>query len=83
MARRTKPRPLPDGWSETDHLTVNGRHVTTGTELSVWGRRGRVRFVKQVTSPKSTWLQCWAGQRWAFIDPNAVKTVHYARRKLR
>lgn len=53
MARRRKvPAPKPADWIEDREVKIHGRIVTPGTELSIKGERGRMRFIKQVTRPE-------------------------------
>jgi hypothetical protein len=79
--RRKKYVPeLPEGWSEDTRVQVHGRWMEPGTEVTVMGLRGRFRFVKQVTTPTSTWLQVWGGkkgfEKMHSVSPERVKTVH-------
>jgi hypothetical protein len=54
--KATKPKPLPEGWVVETEVKINGRSVTPGTELSITGVRGRVFFVRQVTTPTACWI---------------------------
>lgn len=81
--RRVKQKPLPEGWVVTEHLVANGRHVEKGTELTVRGIRGRVKFIKHVRTPKAEWLEVLdRDQHFRSIYPDRVKTVHW-KKKLR
>jgi hypothetical protein len=81
VARR-KPLPRPPDWEESDVVTINGRTVGRGTELSIRGERGRFRFLKRVTRPERgvEWLDVWGGPRHyeslRSFYPERVKRVH-------
>lgn len=80
MPRRFKPSTPPD-WHESDHATVNGRHLTPGTEVSIRGERGRFRFLKRVTRDSGAeWLDFWGGpkkcEQWRSFRADRVKRVH-------
>jgi hypothetical protein len=82
--KRQYRRPLPEGWTVTTETSVHGRHLVPGTEVSVFGRRGRARFRRRVDTPTSMWLELWSasqGMFW-FVTPEQIKRVH-VRRKMR
>jgi hypothetical protein len=81
--KRTEPRPLPADWTVTTDLTIHGRHVVPGTELTIQGVRGRVRFVRHVRRDNGTeWLDVIAADEsgWRSFRPERVRTVHIRRR---
>jgi hypothetical protein len=67
-------------WVISHEMTINGRHVETGTEVSVKGESGRFRFIKHVKTPKCEWVDVVGGpanaQKFRSFRPEAVKTVH-------
>jgi len=70
-------------WERSAEITVNGRRVVSGTELSIRGVPGRYRFVEHVrTPPGAEWITCLgkarAGEPVHFrsFHPDRVKTVH-------
>ena len=79
MPRRkaTKTAPLPEGWKVETTVRLNHQLVTPGTELSVKGIRGRVRFIKQVTTSTATWIDVFdRDAHFRSVRPAAVKRVH-------
>lgn len=84
MARKKKeerPNLHPD-WEISEEMQVNGRWLRPGTEFSVRGERGRMRFVRHVKTPKVEWVDCistFSKQCRAF-RPERIKTVHYVNR---
>lgn len=77
--KAAKPRPLPSDWTVSEDITINGRHVTPGTELSVAGVRGRVAFVRHVRRDNGTeWVDAIQPGRtgWRSFRPEQVRTVH-------
>jgi hypothetical protein len=74
--RRVPARPLPAGWTRTDATTINGRHVTKGTELSITGLRGRWTFGTYTVTPTASWLDVYRDGRSRTVRPDAVKIVH-------
>lgn len=83
MARRKKQaRTLPPDWMEATEITINGRHIQPGTELSIRGERGRFRFVKHVTRPERgiEWIDVWGGPKGSpqlrSFRPERVRRVH-------
>jgi hypothetical protein len=76
-------QPLPESWLVDDHIVVNGRHVTAGTELSIMGERGRFRFTKYVynSTADCEWIDVVGGMKgvkqFRSFRPDRVKTVHW------
>jgi hypothetical protein len=83
--RRSVPRPPPEDWTITTELTIHGRRVEPGTELTIRGVRGRVRFVRHILRDNGTeWIDVVAPDSagWRSFRPDRVRTVH-TRRRLR
>ena len=73
-----------DHWVISEEITVNGRKVVRGTELSITGERGRYRFLKHVYNPKtdSSWIDVVGGSNTAASQHRSfrqdrIKTVHW------
>lgn len=79
---RRRPAPRPADWVESDEVTINGRTVTPGTELSIRGERGRFRFLRHVARPGRAveWIDVWGGPKGSehlrSFRPDRVRTVH-------
>lgn len=69
----------PD-WVVSHEMTINGRTVEIGTELSIKGESGRFRFLKHIKTPTSEWIDVIGGkeryQRFRSFRVDAVRTVH-------
>lgn len=69
----------PD-WVISNGITINGRTVEFGTELSIKGEPGRFRFLKHIKTPTAEWIDVIGGrekyQRHRSFRVEAVKTVH-------
>jgi hypothetical protein len=78
--KATKARPYPEHWTVSTEITVNGRRVTPGTEVSIRGERGRFLFVKHVKTPTAEWIDVVnggdKGTGFRSFTPNRVRTVH-------
>ena len=83
--KTTEVKPKPnDHWVVTEEITVNGRKVVRGTELSIEGERGRYKFLKHVYNPKtdSSWIDVVGGDKNAASQHRSfrqerIKTVHW------
>jgi len=84
MGRRKKAKPTvadihPD-WVISHEMTINGRTVEIGTELSIKGEPGRFRFLKHIKTPTAEWIDVIGGrakyERHRSFRVAAVKTVH-------
>lgn len=79
ITRRRKAAPKIEDWVEEREVTINRHHVRPGTELTIAGHRGRVRFVKKVTRPARgvSWIDVAddEGHIRSFRE-EAVKRVH-------
>ena len=76
-----------DHWVITEEITVNGRKVVRGTEISITGERGRFKFLKHVYNPKtdSSWIDVVGGSSTAASQHRSfrqerIKTVHWKNR---
>jgi hypothetical protein len=74
-----KPHPL--GWIFDYEYRINGRVLVPGTELKLFDRRGRFRFLKHGTDPQGReWLDLFGGlrgyEKMIAVKPEAVRTVH-------
>lgn len=76
----TKPRELHDR-ATADHITVNGRRVTRGTEISIVGIRGRCQFIQAVhTTDGRAWVDVITNRGFArTVRPDTIRTVHTRR----
>jgi hypothetical protein len=57
--KKVAPKPRPSDWEVSDNLTVNGRLIERGTEITVrdhGGQRRRVRFLELVQAPAGKWI---------------------------
>lgn len=70
--------PLVTDHEVSDHITINGRHVTPGTELKVRGQgSARFRFRQHVRRPDGTeWVDVIGDTGFRAFRPSAVRTVH-------
>ena len=75
-------KPWPDGWTVSYEITVNGRHVEPGTELTLIGGGGRYRFEKHVrTAADAVWIDAMGPTgRFRSFRPDQVDTVHRIKR---
>lgn len=70
-------------WVVSEEITVHGRKVARGTELSIKGERGRFIFIKHIFNPKtgSEWVDVVGGpsgyktSRSFHLDK--IRRVHY------
>lgn len=71
---------LPAGWVENKKITINGRSVEVGTELSIRGESGRFRFVNHMVTPKHEWIDVIGGkkgyEKFRSFRIDSVRTVH-------
>jgi hypothetical protein len=86
-ARRKSTRPVPVHtdpsalWERSTEWRWNGRVLTSGTEVSVRGERGRFRFREHVRTPAGAeWLTFVGGPHgqecFRSFRPERVRTVH-------
>jgi hypothetical protein len=77
--KKTEPPPPPEGWTIDTEISINGRNVSPGTELSIRGVRGRVRFMRRVTTPTACWIDVVTPDPHKILRSftvDRVKTVH-------
>lgn len=72
---------VPDSWTVSYELQVNGRKVVPETELSIIGEAGRFRFIRYVKTDTSEWIDVVGGRKgwtmWRSFDSSRIKTVHW------
>lgn len=75
-------RTVPPGWSINNRAKLHGREVAEGDELTVRGIRGRVRFLRHVTTGAAEWVDVIAPLEggWRSVRPERVRTVHRTRK---
>jgi len=77
---RKKSKPLPGKFSKQYELTVNGRHIEVGTELTIKGH-GRFKFLALVTNTETgaQWvdLACPKTRQVRSFHIEDIKRVHY------
>jgi hypothetical protein len=65
-------------WVVSEEMTIHGRNVVRGTELSISGERGRFRFIKYVINGDIEWIDVVDKFRAIrSFRPESVKRVHY------
>ena len=70
-------------WVISESILVNGRHVDTGTELTIKDERGRFKFVRHVYNPRLDveWVDVVGGAKGArqyrSFRQDRIKRVHY------
>jgi hypothetical protein len=73
------PGPI-EKWEVSTEIQINGRNVSTGTELKIKGERGRFRFIKHVKTATSEWVDVWGGpkqaENWRSFHMDKVVRVH-------
>lgn len=85
--KKAKPQPLPVGWVVTERVrSESGRWIEPGTELTVQGIRGRVKFVKHVKVMAEGEVQAeWIDvidrhSHFRSVRPEKIKTVHWTKK---
>ena len=60
-----QPKNEPNDWLVEHEVIINNRHVTSGSEVSIKGERGRFRFIHKVIRPERgvEWLDFWGGPK--------------------
>ena len=84
MARRKKKsedeRPAyPESWEVSEEFQHNGRWLRPGTEFTVHGVKGRLRFIRYVvnTQTETAWVDCFSqDKQFRAFRPERIKTVH-------
>jgi hypothetical protein len=81
MTARSKKHPQPSKFTRSYDLTVNGRHIGPGTELSFRVERGRFRFLALVTNEETgaQWVDvaCPKTRQVRSFHVTDIKRVHY------
>jgi hypothetical protein len=62
-------------------VAPTGRHVYTGTEVSIKGERGTFRFIEHVVTREGTeWVSVIGGPKgvrtWRAFPPKRIRSVH-------
>lgn len=82
MSKRRRPLEAryPSDWVVETEISVHGRRMAPGTELSIRGERGRFIFIKRVTTSRTTWIDVVGGTKghaqWRSFGEDRVRTVH-------
>ncbi len=75
-AAEVLPKPNAD-WIVTEEFQHNGRWLRPGTEFTVTGVRGRLRFQSHTKTPTAEWIDCFSTDRqYRAFYPHRIKTVH-------
>lgn len=76
--RKLAPPRVDTERTTTDHMTANGRHIVAGTELTVDGIRGRVRFIRHVRHVNGAeWVDVITSRGYArTVRPVVIRRVH-------
>ena len=85
-ARKKTAYNLPEDWTVSDEIKVNGRIVNEGTEFSIQGESGRFICLRHVKTSKTEWID-WVGGAKGYkmmrsFAVDRVKTVHYKNKTL-
>jgi hypothetical protein len=65
-------------WVVSEQMTINGRHVHRGTEISISGERGRFIFFKHVINGEKEWIDVVdKSKSFRSFRVEQVKRVHY------
>jgi len=72
----------PDEWTISHRVQVNGRWLTPGVEVTVNRIKGRLVFLRHVTTPcGNEWLDFMSGKGTRSAKIDEVATVHRARKE--
>lgn len=74
-----------EDWIISTEVKVNGRWLTPGTEFTVRGQRGRMRFVRHVSyiTGSVEWVDCFdKNKQFRSFRPDKIRTIH-AKKKTR
>lgn len=53
-----------DNWVFTTEIVINGKNISEGVELSIYGEVGRFRFIRHVTTEKGhEWIDVIGGPK--------------------
>lgn len=65
-------------WVVSSEIMINNRHVVPGTELSIYGERGRFKFFKHVINGDKEWIDVIDKYKaFRSFRVEQVKRVHY------
>jgi hypothetical protein len=71
-----------DGWVVSEECRINNKLVTSGTELSIRGERGRFKFLKYVINSEHEWIDVLGPtDQFRSFRIDQVKTVHRINRR--
>lgn len=80
MARKKKEEKVtPEHLTISEEFQHNGRWLHPGTEFSVHGVKGRLRFIRHVINAQTetNWVECFAdNKQFRAFYPDRIKTVH-------
>lgn len=80
MAKKKMEDRTPKHWVVEESIQINGRNVEVGTEISIKGESGRFRFLKKVTTPTTSWIDCIGGKKgyetYRSFEISRIRTVH-------
>ena len=69
-----------EGWTIETEIQVHNLKVVHGTELKIQGERHRFRFLRRVTTDKTSWIDVWGGpkgsENWRSFREDRIKRVH-------
>ena len=70
----------PDDRTYTYEMQVGNRWLREGTEFSIRGVRGRLKFIRLVTtSAGAQWVDCLSSNAFRSFQPLRVSRVHNAK----
>ncbi len=80
-AKASQTRQITDR-TVAPQMTVNGRHVATGDEITVDGIRGRCAFIQHVTHTSGVeWVDVITSRGFSrSVRPDVIRTAHQKRR---
>ena len=84
MQRRRRALDPSRDWTRSDeHLAPSGCWLRPGTEFSVYGERGRYRFLEYVDTGKAHWVSAIGGTKgvrmYRAFEPGRIKKVFVGR----
>lgn len=79
--QKKKPRnSVNTSWVILDSVQINGRNVSTGSEITIKGERGRFKFIQLVKTPEAEWVDVIGGlsnyKAFRSFYLSRVKVVH-------
>lgn len=80
MARKKKaPKQEPEHFKIKTEVQVHGRWLRPGTEFTVHGVKGRLRFIRHVTNTNTNtdWVEAFSiNKQFRAFYPDRITTVH-------